>query len=115
MGGGAGLPVRLVEGRDLQVDGCVARLVGRGEVRPHPDDLDAAGLLALGRQARAGAAADDRLTAPGHVLELLEELGPREPSGHFCTSRHASTNASANSGSVSTSGRPSSPRNNVVC
>jgi hypothetical protein len=37
------------------------------------DEVDATGLLAFGRKAGAGAAADDRLALPGHLLEPREQ------------------------------------------
>ena len=42
------------------------------------DQVDAAGFLALRGQADPGAPADDRLAAPGHVLEALHQRGTFE-------------------------------------
>ena len=77
------------------------------------DEVDAAGFLAFGGQAGAGAAADDRLAARDHVVELVEDGLPFE-SRHRLTSgrlrvraavRHAAresaaTSAAANAGSL---------------
>ena len=48
------------------------------------DQVDAAGLLALGRDAGAGAAADDRLAAGDHLLEAGHESVAVE-NGHVST------------------------------
>src|SRR5581483_1263501 len=46
------------------------------------DEVDAARLLALGRQPGAGAAADDRDAAPHQVLELREDRGALDALAH---------------------------------
>ena len=49
------------------------------------DQVDAAGLLGLGGQAGAGAAADDRLAGRDHLAEFFEDLLARY-GGHFSVS-----------------------------
>ena len=78
------------------------------------DEVDAAGFLAFGREAGAGAAADDRLAACHHVAEFFEDFVARamarhgEPSAR-AISRKAATAAAANSGSLMWSGRRIEP------
>ena len=75
------------------------------------DEVDAAGLLALGRQARAGAAADQRPAGGDLGAEALEQRlssdaghGERSSVGALrratATSRQAATSASANASSL---------------
>src|SRR5439155_13295430 len=84
------------------------------------DEVDAARLLAFGRQAGAGAAADDRLAPRDHRLEPVEDVlagyarhGPYSAATRDCASaisRKFAANASANAGSLMCSGRRTSLR-----
>ena len=53
------------------------------------DEVDAARLLALGREPGAGAAADDRLAARDHAAELLQESGALEAHRYLAPARAA--------------------------
>ena len=75
------------------------------------DEIDAAGLLALGRKAGAGAAADDRLALRDHRAEFFEDrlsldarhgylAARRAPLAPDAISRKFATNAAAKAGSL---------------
>jgi hypothetical protein len=63
---------------------AVGQQTGQGAPPRHPvaagvvdhDEVDATGLLPLGRQPGAGASAYDRLPPGRHVVEVCDQLGP---------------------------------------
>ena len=92
-GAGTGLSAKCAEagGTDLIIIYTSGRyrMAGRGSLAGHAvparvvdhDHVDAASLLALGRQAGAGAAADDRLAPGRHLVKLLQQCCAFKP-GH---------------------------------